>query len=83
VRGKSIRSIRVFLLELVIYTAMVIGYFYVVLYSLTEVLKDLYDHNRKLYAIVALAVMVCQGVFLETATAAILTFIKSRMNDGE
>ena len=61
-----------FSLELVVYGAFVVGYFYLVLNYLGDWLVHLFHEQRRLYAVVALALIVGQGIVLETLTRLIL-----------
>ena len=61
-----------FLIELVIYAALVVAYFFVVLRLLGEPLNDLYTSNLTLYAFLALALIVAQAVLLEAVTSFIM-----------
>ncbi|MGD8474976.1 MAG: hypothetical protein PVH59_12715 [Anaerolineae bacterium] len=61
-----------FLIELVIYAALVVAYFFVVLRLLGEPLNDLFSSNLTLYAFLALALIVAQAVLLEAVTSFIM-----------
>ena len=67
--------LRAFAIELVIYTILVTGYFFVALHFLGVWLKDIFDHERTLYAVVALALIVGQGVVLELLTTWLLRIL--------
>jgi Kef-type K+ transport system membrane component KefB len=71
-------QLRAFLFELVIYAALVVAYFFLVLHFLGGWVARLHADDRKLYAIVALLLIIGQGVLLETITTALLNFIRSR-----
>ena len=68
-----------FLIELVVYAALVVGYFFLVLNLMGEWLRHIYDKDRTLYAAVALLLIICQGVLLEGLTRLLLAWIKPRM----
>lgn len=65
-----------FLLELVVYAALVTGYFFLVLHFLGGALRNLFETNKTTYAIVALALIIGQGVLLEMLTTALLGFFQ-------
>ncbi|HCB50344.1 MAG: hypothetical protein AMJ56_06575 [Anaerolineae bacterium SG8_19] len=65
----SSKIIRNFLIELVVYGALVVAYFILVLRSLGGWLTSLYDNNLPVYSIVALVLIVVQAVFLEKVTS--------------
>ncbi len=67
---------KAFTCELVVYTALVLGYFAVVLHYLADWLKDLFDHDRRTYAIVALLLMVGQAVILEIVSSFLFELIR-------
>ena len=64
-----------FLTELVVYAFFVLAYFFLVLHFLGERVKHIFDDNKTHYAILTLALIVVQGVFLETLTSALLRVI--------
>ena len=65
-------------LELVVYGGMVTAYFFGVLHFLAGWLLHLAQHQRKTYAIVALLLIVGQGVVLEMITTALLRWIREK-----
>jgi len=67
-----------FLVELVVYAAFVLGYFFLVLHFLAGWLAELFHGDTRIYAIVALALMIGQGIVLESVTTALLRFIRNR-----
>jgi hypothetical protein len=67
--------IRNFVIELLIYAALVVGYFVLVLRLLGEPLKKLFTDNLGLYGFAALALIVGQGAVLEVLTS----FLVSRL----
>ncbi len=69
-------SLRLFLAELVIYAFFVLAYFFLVLHFLSGWLKQVFDENKNLYAILALALIIVQGVLLEMLTSALLQVIR-------
>ena len=75
-RSDLLKLIRNFIIELVIYGALVIAYFFVVLRLLTGTLTRLFMENTVLYAILALLLIVLQGVFLDWVTSFLLDQIK-------
>ena len=67
--------LRNFLIELAIYSALVIVYVLVVLRLLAEPLEALFQSNLVVYAFVGLILILAQAVLLEAVT----TFIVSRL----
>ena len=74
-------TLRSFLIELLVYAVLVVGYFFLVLHLLGDWLLGLFEHHRVLYAIIALALIVGQGVLLEALTTALLSLIQPRVKD--
>ena len=75
------QSLASFALEFVVYAVLVTLYYLLVLHLLGNVLKDLYDHDRRLYAGAALGLIVGQGFLLEVLTRALLVWIKPQGED--
>ena len=67
---------RNFLIELLVYGTLVVGYFLVVLRLLNDYLTNLFLNDLVLYAFLALALIVAQGVFLDGLTSFLLNKIK-------
>ncbi len=68
-----------FLLKLALYAVFVVSYFFLVLHFLGDWLKQVFDENKTLYAVVALGLIVVQGVFLEMLTSAMMKVIRRRV----
>ena len=60
---KTQKLVRSFLTELAIYGVLMTGYFFLVMHFLGGWIKTLFNENKPLYAIVALLLMIGQGVF--------------------
>ena len=71
-----------FLLELVVYAVLVTGYFFLVLHFLGGALRNLFETNKTTYAIVALALIIGQGVLLEVLSTALLGFCQRWLKRG-
>jgi hypothetical protein len=61
--------IRNFAIEVLVYAVLVVIYFFLVLRLLAQPLLELFENNLTLYAFVALALIVVQGVVLEFVTS--------------
>ena len=68
-KGNPRSLLRNFILEMILYGILVVAYFLVVLRYLGDPLTELYDANLRLYAVVALALIMAQGVVLEWVTS--------------
>jgi len=75
-------SLRTFLLELVVYAALIAAYYFAVLHFLGGWLEHLYDTDRRVYAAVGLVLILAQGLFLETLTRLLLSWTEPRAEDG-
>ena len=72
-------SLKLFIVELVIFAGLVVSYFFLVLIFLANWLKTLFDQSKPLYALVALALIVTQGVVLEVISAVVLKLVESKL----
>lgn len=66
------KLIRNFAIEVLVYAALVLGYFLLVLRFLGQPLARLFSNNLVIYAIAALVLIVAQGVVLEAVTSFIM-----------
>ena len=71
-------TLKAFLIELVVYAALVVGYFFLVLHLLGDALHDLAVRHRFVYAFTAILLIVGQAVFLEAVTTFLLRLIRGR-----
>lgn len=65
--------IRNFAIEVLLYAALVVVYFFLVLRFLGDPLEELFSTNLILYAFVALGLILAQGVVLEFITSFLIT----------
>ena len=63
---------KTFVVELIIYAVLVVAYFFLVLHNLSGWFKDLFDHDRKLFAVMALVVMIGQTLVLELVSSTLV-----------
>ena len=70
------RTLRAFALELVIYAALVTGYFFAVLHFLGGWLVHLETQHIRVYAVVALLLIIGQAVALEAVTTGLLRLLR-------
>jgi len=71
-----------FLVELVVYSVLVVGYFFLILHLLADWIDHIYEGDRRVHAAIALALIVGQGIALELLTAALFALIKPRVDEG-
>lgn len=77
-KSKLSLAVRPFLIELLVYAVLVGVYVVFVIGLLNAWLHGLYDHNKTLYAFIALLLIIGQGVVLEMVTTLLLKLIGSR-----
>lgn len=67
-----------FLIEILVYAVLVAAYVLFVIGLLGPWLQGLYDHNKTRYAVVALLLIIGQGVVLELVTGILLKLVRAR-----
>ncbi|HSJ56067.1 MAG TPA: hypothetical protein VLC95_02740 [Anaerolineae bacterium] len=67
--------IRNFAIEMVVYSVLLVAYFYLALRFLGEPLKQMYETRMVVYAILALVLIVAQAVMLEALTSMIVRWL--------
>ena len=72
------KTFRAFLVELAIYIVFVTVYFFLVLHFLAGWLQELHLHHVRLYALMAIALIIGQAVLLESVTTALLRLLRGR-----
>lgn len=77
-KADASKAFRAFLLELLVYAIFVTGYFFLVLHFLAGWLQDLHLHHVKLYALVAIVLIIGQAVVLESITTWLFRLIRGR-----
>ena len=73
-------SWKTFLLELSLYAILLVAYFAFVLHYLGGWFKDLFDHDRRLFAVMALVVMIGQTVGLEIVSSFLIWLLRRKKN---
>jgi hypothetical protein len=68
--------IRNFVIELVVYGALVLAYSLIVLRWLAEPLRELFHGNLLVYAVLSLGLIVAQGAVLDVVTAFLLNLLR-------
>ena len=77
-KPRAAKTLRAFLVELVVYAILVVGYFFLVLHFLGESLHQLETRHRYTYAGVAILLIVGQAVVLEAVTTLLLRLFSGR-----
>jgi F0F1-type ATP synthase membrane subunit a len=71
-------SWKAFSLELALYSILLVAYFALVLHYLGGWFKDLYDHDRRLFAVMALTVMLGQTALLEFVSSFLIWLVRGK-----
>jgi hypothetical protein len=69
-----------FVVELLIYAMLVVTYFFLVLHYLSDWFKELFDTDRRLFAIMALVVMIGQTAVLEVVSSTLVWLVRRKKN---
>jgi hypothetical protein len=77
-KDKLNNVLKAFSIELLFYAILMADYVFFVLHYLGHWLFQLFNAERKLYAAVALILIIGQGYFLEVLSRALLGFIKGK-----
>jgi hypothetical protein len=65
-------------IELAVYAVLVTGYFFLVLHFLSGWLQELHLHHVKVYALVAIVLIIGQAVVLESVTTWLFRLLRGR-----
>ena len=77
-KAETSTTLRAFLLELAVYAVLVTGYFFLVLHFLSGWLQELHLHHVKVYALIAIVLIIGQAVVLESVTTWLFRLIRGR-----
>jgi len=77
-KKETVKTLRAFAIELVIYALLVIAYFFLVLHLLGQWLYQLEVYHRYMYAAVAILLIIGQAVLLESVTTFLIRLIRGR-----
>jgi NADH:ubiquinone oxidoreductase subunit H len=78
VKKEAAKTLRAFLIELVVYAALVVAYFLLVLHFLGGWLHQLESDHRYTYATVAILLIIGQAVVLESVTTLLFRMLRGR-----
>ena len=70
------RTLGAFAIELVLYAIVVTGYFFAVLHFLSGWLAQLAAQHIRLYALVAISLIIGQAILLETLSTTIMRLLR-------
>jgi hypothetical protein len=68
--------IRNLIIEIVLYSLLLVGYYFLVLRQLQGWIQEIFMQNLTLYAFVGLGLILIQGAFLDLVTTLLLKYIK-------
>ena len=77
-KAETSTTLRAFAIELAAYAVLVTGYFFLVLHFLSGWLQELHLHHVKVYALVAIVLIIGQAVLLESITTWLFRLIRGR-----
>ncbi len=77
-KTQAAKTLRAFLIELVVYAILVIAYFFLVLHFLGEWLHGLQMHHRYTFAGLSILLIIGQAVVLEGITTFLLRLFSGR-----
>jgi hypothetical protein len=75
-KPKARKTLTAFLIELVVYSGLVVGYFFAVLHFLADWLNNLEKTHIHIYAVVAIVLIIGQAILLETVTTALMRLLQ-------
>jgi len=78
VKKGTAKTVRVFAIELALYTVLVVIYFFLVLHLLGQWLYELEIHHRYTYAGIAILLIIGQAILLESLTTFLMRLIRGR-----
>jgi hypothetical protein len=77
-KAETRRTVLAFLVELLLYAILVVGYFFLVLHFLGPSLANLHKNHIPFYALVSVALIIGQAVVLEALTTFLIRLIRGR-----
>ena len=77
-KKEKTKTLRAFVVELGIYGVFVTAYFFLVLHYLAGWLQGLHLHHVKVYALMAIVLIIGQAVLLESVTTWLLRMLRRR-----
>ncbi len=75
---RKVSSVAPFLMELAAYAGLMAVYFFLVSRFLSGWIKEVFDDNKALYALLAVALIGVQGIVLEMVTSALFGTIRRK-----
>ena len=69
---------KTFFLELILYAVLLVAYFVFVLHYLSGWFKELFDHDRRVFAIMALVVMIGQTLGLAMVSSTLVWLFRRK-----
>ena len=68
--------VRNFIIEILVYGVLLVGYFYLVLQYLGDFLTNLFDNQLPIYSFLGLGLIVAQAVLLEMVTSYLIRLLR-------
>jgi hypothetical protein len=67
------------LVEIPMYAGVIVAYYYLVLSLMGSWVAHLFETDKRLYAVVCLALILAQGILLDLTTTLLLRAVRKRM----
>lgn len=75
-KPKAAKALRAFLIELAVYSVLVVGYFFAVLHFLADWLNHLEKTHLTAYGFVAIGLIIGQAILLESVTTGLMRLLQ-------
>lgn len=75
-KPKARKTLTAFLIEFVIYSALVVGYFFAVLHFLADWINQLEKSHIHIYGLVAIGLIIGQAILLEVVTTGLMRLLQ-------
>jgi hypothetical protein len=75
-KAEASSTLRAFLIELVVYSALIVAYFFLVLHFLADWINRLEVSHIKIYALVAIGLIIVQAIVLEVLTTFLMRLLR-------
>ena len=76
-KTEAFKTLKAFLIELVLYAILVVGYFFFVLHFLAGWINDLEVNRIEIYAVVSIGLIIAQAILLEGLTSWLMRLLRA------
>ena len=78
-KKETVRTLRAFAIELIVYIVLVVAYFFLVLHFLAGRLHQIESDHRYAYAVACIVLIIGQAILLQYLTTFLLRVIRGRI----